>query len=335
MLRSLVLVIVGAAATVVAADRALRRAAPMRPRIMEVDDGVAEYRARDPYTLILGSSHSRSFLPVRRILAEERHDLRPIAVVPVEWGTMSSYDWVLQHRLRPLVEERARDGGLRRPSLRRALLVTTFYDLCSSRVTGAANLPARAWEAHDFVADLGDGLTDYNRNFLRERFRQIFGDLLLVQDRGYETIPSGLIDAVRPQPPAKLAARRAADVAAARQHVIEQFEGCDDGDEKRALLEMLDYLQGRDVEVTLVEFPLMPSLVSEQARATTLARYHRFAAGLARTRGLRDVDLTTSSPMLDADFQADFDHLNAAGNEKFARWALDHDLAFLGGPVAR
>jgi hypothetical protein len=44
-------------------------------------------------------------------------------------------------------------------------------------------------------------------------------------------------------------------------------------------------------------------------------------------RAARRHDL--SSPLTDGDFMADFDHVNAAGNHKFARWALDGELAML------
>ena len=156
--RSLLQVAAAAALVIVAADLGIGRLVPVAPPLAEVDDGVAEYRAGDPDTLVLGSSHARSFLTVRDLVAERTAGRHRMAVVPVEWGTFRSYQWVYEHRLRPLLDERRR--------LSRALVITTYFDLCSwDHVASRTNLPARAWELADYLGDVVDhGATPFNRN---------------------------------------------------------------------------------------------------------------------------------------------------------------------------
>ena len=56
----------------------------------------------------------------------------------------------------------------------------------------------------------------------------------------------------------------------------------------------------------------------------------------AEPRAARVVDLSWSTPLTDDDFMADFDHVDAEGNDRFASWALANDLAFLlASPGAR
>jgi hypothetical protein len=81
--------------------------------------------------------------------------------------------------------------------------------------------------------------------------------------------------------------------------------------------------------MTILLWPRKPLTLSDQARATTLPRFAQLIRDFATPRHIQVIDLTTSSPMTDDDFMEDFDHINPAGNAKFATWALDHDLSFL------
>src|SRR5262245_22436764 len=110
--------ILGAAVVVLAADALLQRFAPIPPPIIEVDDGIRAYEASDPDVFVLGSSHTRSFGPLRDTLAASGVAM---TLVPVEWGTFHSYEWVLDHRVKPLIEERDAAGALRRGRLSRAV----------------------------------------------------------------------------------------------------------------------------------------------------------------------------------------------------------------------
>ena len=317
----------------VAADAALQRLVPAPPKLMEVEEGVAAYEAGDPDTLVLGSSHTRSFLAVRdRLQAEGGARLAPI---PVEWGTFTSYQWVWEHRVRSLVDARDASGAKVRGRLTRAVLVTTFYDLCTlpASVGGPANLPARGWTTSDFVADVAThGLTSYNRNFLQWRLGRALSASTLLSDRGYGKLTDALHDLVRPGP--THAEQREASIAAGRRHMEEQFATCDDAAERRALRSLVDDFVARGVEPTIVLFPLLPGLVSPRSRETTLRRYEQRVAELASEVPARVVDLTFGAPLVDDDFQDDLDHVRRESNPKFAEWALAGGLAYLRTPRA-
>ncbi len=335
--REPVLVIAGALVALACVEAAVQRVSPVPPPIMEVDDGVREYAASDPDTLVLGSSHTRSFAPMRDMVAERTHGAHRMALVPVEWGTFGSYQWVLDHRIRPLIEERdPATGALKRGRLRRAILVTTFYDLCRKPGLSEANLPARAWTFGHFADDVAaHGLNDFNGNFLQTRLADALPFSALVQDRGHGFIVSRSIDFARGVSPDELAERRRYDLDVARARMEEQYAYCDDPGHKRSLRETIDYLHGRRVEVTLVLFPLLPDIVSARSRETTLRRYERYVADLAREVPVRVTDMTLDGPFTYGDFQSDLDHLNREGNRKFSRWALDGHMAWLlDAPVA-
>ena len=322
---------------VVLADVAIQRVLPLAPRIPEVDDGVAAYRDSDPKIVTIGSSHARSFGPIGDLLSERDGGRRDMVVVPVEWGSFSSFNWVLQHRLKGLIDERDEAGLLKRRSLNRAILVTTFYDLCPNPSSSSTNLPARAWTESDFVADLREhGLTDFNRNYLRRRISGVFSASVLMQDRGYNRITKALGRLMRGSTVEDHAAERidpdSETVRLARRQMEIQYGTCDDNEEKEELGAMLDFFQKRNVEVTVVLFPIAPTIITEQSKETTLRRYANYVAELSQRRGFRMVDLTFKTPLGDDDFELDLDHVRRDGNRKLAAWALDNDLKYLSQP---
>ena len=103
--RSVVLVVVSAVATVLLGEILLQRIAPVLPRRMEADDGIALLRAGDPETLLVGSSHARSFVGIAGRMNRESGGLRRLIPVPLEYGKISSYEWLLEHRVRMLPEK--------------------------------------------------------------------------------------------------------------------------------------------------------------------------------------------------------------------------------------
>ncbi len=329
------LALVGASAliTLVAADLALSTISPVPPAIMEVDDGVQMLREADPQTLVLGSSHTRSFVPMRQLLLDRTGGANTMALVPIEWGIFSSYLWVTQNRIATLIDER-RDGALVRPSLKRVLLITTFYDMCDVQHIGNVNLPARAWELSHFTADLrAKGLTEFNRNYLQTHWKSVFPGSVLIQNRGHERVADALRELARPIDEERRREIRAEKVVWAIGNMERQNETCWPALEREALDDLLDFFISRQIEPTIVLFPLLPDIVSDKSRATVLARYAEYAAELGRRRGIRVVDMTYGAPLEAKDFQDDFDHLTAEANPNFARWALDAHLPFLLEPV--
>ncbi len=337
-IRQVTLVILAAVVTVVASDLLLQRACPLLPRRMEAADGIALLRDGDPETLLIGSSHGRSFVRIAEAVARASGGQRRLVPVPVEYGKQSTYEWILEHRLRPLLEERRPDGRLVRSSLRRFVLVTEWWDGCSPETDLAFNVPARGWVLGDFLADAARrGLDAWNQNYLDQAWSALWRGSILVQDRGVGRLVDTL-RASRRRGGVDDAAARYDEMVATWRTMVEAGAAdprCHDGHERAALERILDWASARSLDTTLLLFPRKPDTLTPKARQTTLAAYARELEALARRRGLRFVDYTTSTPVTDADFMADFDHLNPAGNEKFERWALQGELRFLLEPAGR
>ena len=323
---SLIITGVCALTAIIAADAVLSIVSPIPPAIMEVDDGIEMLRGSNPETLFLGSSHTRSFVPMRQRLLERTGGDREVALVPVEWGIFSSYRWVLFNRIAPLL-----DG---RPAVRRAVLITTFYDMCDVQHIGNINLPARAWELEHFVSDVArQGLTHFNRNYVQTRWKTLFAGSVLVQNRGHERVSDALREQLRPIDEARRHELWEEHVAWATANMESQYETCWPETERKALDEILDFFIQRGIEPTIVAFPLMPDIISARSRDTTLARYSTYIEALGRRRGVRVVDMTFGAPLKASDFQDDFDHLTAEANPRFSAWVLDARLSFLLTPA--
>lgn len=321
-----------ALATLGAVDAALHLVAPPKP-LLEIDEAMERYRETDPTVLVLGSSHARSFITMDKVLSERTGGAARIQAVPVEWGKYTPYSWVLQHRIRPILEEQSAPGTRVRPSLRHVLIVTEWWDSTAlDPGTGSITmaLPARAWEWSDFLADLwANGLTAYNQNFLQRVWKDWWSFSTLVQDRGYENVTKGLKEAIRGR-----------DVETERASYVNRLKGwqsmVEDGAahlfdpaQMRSLEDMLAYLKGQGLEVTIVLYPRMPGTLSQKAKDTTLRRFSDRMQAFAGEHGVRFVDMTFVNPLTDDDFESDFDHVTRDGNQRLAEWALSGDLRFL------
>jgi hypothetical protein len=321
---------------VLAADLAFARILPSR-QLREVEDGVRDLEHANPDTLVLGSSHARTLHVLGGELARRTNGGQTLVAVPLENGKLVPYRWVLEHRLKPLIEEKDSNGQLVRSRLKRFVLITEWWDSCP-RDDGTPywNLPARAWTASNFFADVGkEGINGFNRNYLQNRFRRAFYGSSLVYDRTQRNLVYKLTDFLhgRPLTPSPEDIQFAVD---AWQSMVEAGSKCiGNPDQMQALTDIADYVQKqRGLEMTILLFPRKPVTLTTKARATTLPQFAYIIHEFAAQRGIRVVDLTSTSPMGDDDFMEDFDHINAAGNEKFAAWALDHDLGFLENAAA-
>ncbi len=317
-----------AALTLVAADRAANVLGPPR-QLREVEDAIVDLRDGDPTVLAIGSSHGRTFAVMDDSLRQRTGGRERILAVPVEWGKLSSYRWVLEHRLLPLFDERDDLGAPRRTALRRALIVTEWWDSCPGDSL-PRNLPARSWTWTDYLADVrAKGLTGYNDNFLANRWSRWWRGSALVQDRGH----GRLLSAVRQRvAPSSRDARQAQFSETARewQRMVESGADCLGApSEMQALAAMVDTLVGRRLEVTVLLYPRMPVTLTERAKATTLSLFAARVRDLVEPRGARVVDLSSIAPLRDDDFGGDFDHILPAGNARFSGWALDGPLRFL------
>ena len=323
---------VAAVLTVVVLDALAQRAVPVLPSRIEVADGVAAYEGGDPAVLVLGSSHSRGFSVIEQRLAERFGRPDHMVRVAVEYGKLSSYRWVLEHRLRPLIEQADASGALVRPSLERLVLITEWWDSCRPAGGLAENVPARAWTARHFVADAAaQGLTDFNRNWLSYQWTSRMTGSLLVSDRGVGRLPMAALDALRGGGEARAEAERQLRVDFWRGMIEGGADdpSCFHPEELADLEAIVRYFQGRGVDVTVMLQPRMPITLTELATRTTVAHFEGLMRALTARLGVRLVDFTTSTPLTDDDYMADFDHTSASGNERLADFGLAGELGFL------
>ena len=326
--RSLLLVAMAAAATFAFADYLIH--VTVRPvHLREIEEGVADYRMSDPQVLVLGSSHARTFEVLGESLAARTGGTQRLVAIPVEFGKLASYQWVLEHQLLPLMTQVGADGQLVRKNLSRFILVTEWWDSCDS--PPSLNLPSRAWTLSDFAADVRrHGLTDFNRNYLQTRWRRLFGLSALVQDRGHFKIHEYLRSLAGPKD-----AQRYDEKVREWQEMLVKGSACIGNAEQMASLRaMLDSLGSRRMEITLLLFPRKPATITPNSNENTLKPFAGMIRAIAAAYHARFVDFTTHSPLGDEDFMADFDHVTADGNRAFAAWALEGDLRFLLTPAA-
>jgi hypothetical protein len=315
---------------VVLADVLLARVAA--PKVLiEVDDAVTAYRHADPTVLVLGSSHARSFTEFDRLAHQQTDGRTRILSVPLEYGKFSGYDWVLEHRLRPLIEELDAQGQLRRPSLRDLVLIGEWWDATTpDEGRPAVNLPARAWRFQDFADDAWrNGFTARNQNYLQQRWRMLFRHSSLVQDHGHGRILSGLKALVRPPDPAVEQARFAAALAEWRAWLERSHDKFNDPVEWAAVERIFQYARGRGLRVTMLLYPRMPSSISPTARDGTFRLFAERMSEVCQRHGVRMIDWSWSSPLGDHHFAADIDHVTPEGSRVLAEWGLAGDMAFL------
>jgi len=334
----LAVVALTAIATVAGADALLQATVAYPPPLREIEDAIDEYGASDPTIVVLGSSHARTFGALGAILAERTGGAERVLNVPVEFGKATSYLWVIENRLKPLIDEVDGAGRRARAGLRRFILVTEWWDSCPENADGrlATNVPARAWVLSDFLADAArHGLTGYNRNYMNNRFTEMAEASVLWRDRGHDRIRNGVqawLGGVAEGLASASVERRVNDF----RRIIEEGEACtQDEREWRAMREIIDFFATRGADVTVVVYPRMPATVTPKSRDGTLRVFSERIARLASEKGFRLTDWTFGTPLADQDFELDLDHMTPEGNRKLSEWALSGPLAFLAPPPGR
>lgn len=325
---ALLLVCLGAVATVVGIDRAFASRCP-GVILPQVDDGVRLLAATNPVAIVLGSSQVRSFAAVDALVAERSGGRDRVVAVAVEDGRLSTAAWVLEHRLLPLITATDSRGQRQRDRLRRVLLVTDWYDSMvdrDGRASGdgfeARNLPARAWAAGDFVADVGQhGLTPFNKTFLTAAFEDLLRGSVLVRDRGYNLLVRYLRTGRLEMSEAdhrRLIADKRFSIEAAAPDVLAAAE-------MRALERICGLCRAAGLQLTIALYPALQETISERARAVTVEPFAQAAAAIAARHGVPFLDWTYTAPLQLEHFR-DHAHLNQKGHEAFARWLLAGDL---------
>lgn len=325
------LCLIGTVALIVLAEAAvnlLTRTSPLR----EFRDGIGDLVSGNPETLVLGSSHGRTFHVLGQELTQRRGYPGVLVSVPLEHGKLVPYEWVLKNRLLPLIVEKRRGGERVRSNLQRFVLLTEWWDSCSFTAPGRPywNLPGRAWAMEHYARDvLVTGVDSYNRNYLDHIYRRLIRRSVLVQSRGTDRIASAVERRVTGQIALRTPAEEAAFLAAWQEGVEAGSTCIGDPEQLAAFRSILATTRELGLETTVILFPRKPATITERAATTTIKRFHDIASEIAAQEGARFIDLTLSTPLDDTDFMDDYDHVNAKGNRKFAQWALDNDLAFL------
>lgn len=334
-IKSIIAVFVFAVMTVVAADALLGRIVVFPALEYETSDAIRDYKRGDPDALVLGSSYARSFIPFARWLGDQAPGLQ-MQVVPIEGGRYFAYDWLIQHRLAPLMDEADVHGKHVRLKLRHFVLVTNPWDACGSD-DPYPNLPARAWGLGDYAKDLlAHGATSYNNNFIDQLVNEHTGSSALMRDRGHFRIVRSFGEVLRPKSEERLnqlEAERLAwwtamledstDLAAGTAHSRCQSEG-----ELAALDRILRFATERHLDISLVLWPTYPSALSP-ALVASGNRFRSIMEDYAARYGARVVSLQDAKLLQDADFRKDFDHLKRQGDEKVRQWAATGPFRYL------
>jgi hypothetical protein len=333
--KAILYIVVSALLTVLGADFALQTLSPVT-RLREVQEGIADLENSNPDSLVLSSSHGRTFDKLAQELTILTNHSSTMVAIPVESGKMSAYEWLLFNRIAPLVDEQTARGAQLRDRIKRMFNVTLWWDTCASREP-LWNLPSRVWTLEHYAKHVSShGLNDYNRNYVKTRLRRLFAWSTLVQERTNPKIREGLavIRLFKADRDSILLRSREERLAKWRSEAEQGIECIWSASEVQALDRMLLFARDRSIEPIIVLFPLMPLTITEQAKATTLSAFRLLIAEKAQAFNARLYDFTLSGPFTDSDFMDDFDHLTNEGNLKFAEWALQNELSFLLQPPA-
>lgn len=328
--RELAIVIAVAIVVVLGSELALRRICPPK-YVREIQDAMVEYKREDPTVLVLGSSHARTFAYMDTIARERTQGRARIMSVPLEWGKFRSYEWVLEHRLVPLLDAKKPDGSRARPSLRHFVLTTAWWDACwYDGDPEVFNLPSRAWTLDDFLSAVREkGLNDHSRNYVTSRWGDLWHGSILISDRGHGRLAAALRATVKPLPESALVAQHEKKLAD-WQAMVERGESCINHPAELAALDrILSFAEDRGWDLTLMLYPMMPSTMTPKGIERVQRPFIRAMREMALLHRARFIDATFDKRLTDDDFQEDFDHLKPASHVRYSNDLLDHELSFL------
>jgi hypothetical protein len=331
--RELAVIVLVAVAVVVVADLGLARLSPPK-YVREVQDGMRDYQTEDPTVLVIGSSHARTFGVMNGITRERTAGRVRILDIPLESGKFRSYEWVIEHRVKPLLEEK-QGGALKRPSLTHFVLLTAWWD--ATWYEGDPpnfNLPSRAWTFREFVESVSrDGVNDYSRNYVTSRWLDLWHGSVLTSDRGHGHVVTAARERFLPLSEQARKAQYDFKLGNWRALMDRGATGIGHPEELAAAERILAWAQARGYDTTLMLYPMMPVTVTEAGRKTVQEPFQAMMKDLAARRGVRFIDATFDHNVDDGDFQRDFDHLSPAGHKKFSEWLLDGQMRFLLEPA--
>jgi hypothetical protein len=326
---SLVLMTVMIIMVVGTVDWFIQSIVPIR-HLREADDGIADLSNGDPITLVVGSSHARTFYALGQELSRRTGRNGEFIAIPLEAGKLTSYLWLLEHRVWPLLDAKAEDGRKVHGRLRKFVLVTEWWDSCDDESKRYWNLPSRAWDFSAYADDVErNGFTSFNRNFLWYHAVRAFDFSVLMNDRLGRRLLMELRREVGGIPPG-LSADEYANQVSQWRDMVEAGASCiGAADQMQALEAIVRAARIRGLDVRIVLFPRKPDTITPKAESTTLRMFREMVEEVARRNGARVLDMTLASPLQSTDFMDDFDHVSPEGNLKFADWALKGDFSDL------
>ena len=327
--KDVAIVTLAALAVLVAGDLLAARFAP--PRLQtELNDALANWAGEAPTTLVLGSSHARTFETVARTLEDDLGSAERVLALPVEFGKLSTYLFVLKERIAPILERSDQSPD-------RLVLVTEWWDSTAppGGALAAQNLPSRAWSTKHWASDvLANGTTPFSRNFVQERWRRLFPRSSLVQDHGHGRIYRGLVSLAKGESEQVRTREFKQRVKNWQGYLREAEHTIFDPEQMAAFDEILDLVEHWEMDITVLLYPRMPATITDYAVAHTLAPFSEEIERLTTGRGHRFLDLTQGTPLKEEHFEPDLDHVTRDGNELFAEWSLAGPLGFLRSSTA-
>jgi hypothetical protein len=332
--KAMLITVIAAALTVVIADWSIQQVVPT-VWLRQVAEGVSDLERTNPLILSLSSSHGRSMDAVAAELGSRSRDPDRMISISMEAGKARHFEYVLEHRLKPLLEQRRADGSRVRDRLQRFVLVTEWWDSCAWPADRPdVQLQAHAWTWRDFAGDALDrGIVPQNRNYVRWQLKRLLKHSTLLQNRG-GIILTELTNLLRGRPLGRTPQEQQAFTEWWQRYNEDGASCMLNAAEMQAYSNIIDYAQSQNLDVTIMVFACKPNTLTPQAVATTITQYSAAMREFARRKHARFVDISTSSPLTDRDFKADFDHVNPDGNHKLSKWLLDGELSFLCEPGA-
>lgn len=299
------------------------------PLKRQVRDGIQDLRTI-PNILAVSSSHGRSFHILGQELERRAGGSLTLDAIALESGKVHAMEWVLRHRLRPLIMDQS--GDIRKP-LSHLLFGITWWDTCRHEepIDTAANIVTHGWTLNDYLNDVsGKGATALNRNYVRNQWRQIFKASALVRTRFAIRENYGrFTNFVRVKLGGSLPQAEYQIKLNYWNEEIETGQQCFLSEmDMQALDRFVAFSSEHSLDLTIILFPLKPDTITDKGKSDTIKPFTDHMLAYGKSNNIRVLDMTTGI-LEDDDFMMDFDHVNAQGNLKWSERTLDTDLEFL------
>lgn len=299
------------------------------PLKRQVRNGLSDLE-RVPNVLVISSSHGRSFHILGEVLREQTAGKVDLIAVALEAGKVDAMEWVLDRRVKPLILES--NGEIKEP-LTHMMFGITWWDTCRHEVPGttAQNIVTHGWDEFEYARGFfSDGVTELNRNYVRNLWRHLFSHSALVRTRFSISENFGrFTNFLRVMVNGSLAEDEYAVTLGRWNDDIENGYKCYLSDMDVAAMDrFVEFTKNHNLDLTIVLFPLKPDTVTEEGKENTIRPFANRMMEYGIENDVRVVDMTLGI-LNDEEFMLDLDHVNPSGNIKWSEYSLDNDLKFL------